>query len=142
VSQEAGQPFLRLGAVFVLGAAATVIVPTDVTTDDADDAGNGTMDGAFVQVRDAEILEVEDLDENGVRIVVDDGSGELEILFRAFLGVNPLEIDPDFLVLTRARGVLVPRSVSGVTRWSLQPRTGADYRFDVKAGALPPAGGS
>jgi hypothetical protein len=137
VAQEAEQPFLRLGAVFVLGAAATVVEPTEVTTDDADDAKNGTLDGAFVQVRDAEILEVEDLDENGVRVVVDDGSGELEVHFRPFLGVNPLDIDPEALVLTRARGLLVPRSVSGVTRWSLQPRTGADFRFDL-AGAAPP----
>ena len=137
-ARVAGQPALQLGEVFILGAAGSLVEPLEVGTGTADGADSGDLDGAFVQVREAEIIGVDDLDENGVRIVVDDGSGELEILFRPFLGVNPNNIDPETQILTRARGVLVPRSEGGETRWTLQPRVGPDYRFDPKPIPLAP----
>jgi len=137
-SRVAGQPVLQLGDVFVLGISGSVLVALDVNTGTADGADSGDLDGALVQVGEADIIEVEDLDEDGIRVVVDDGSGELEILFRPFLGVDTDDIDPLLETLTRARGVLVPRSEGGETHWTLQPRVGSDYRFDPKPIQLAP----
>lgn len=139
VGRTAGQPVLELGEVFVLGRSGALLEPAPVSTATADGAGGGTLDGALVQIRDAEVVAVEDLDEGGVRLVVDDGSGELEVLLRAFLNQDPDDLTPGTVVLTRATGLLVPRSAAGVTRWTLQPRSRADYRIDETAPVPPPS---
>lgn len=129
-AREAGQPLLELGAVFRLGLSSATLEPVELTTGVAAGAEGGTLDADLVQVRNADILEVQDLDDQGIRLVVNDGSGELEILLRAFLNADPDDLDPALMRLTRARGLLVPRDDAGQTRWTLQPRTTSDYRVD------------
>jgi len=131
-TRSAGQPVLELGRAFVLGRSTAVIEPVEVSTADASTADGGVLDGALVQVRDAEIVEVEDLDEEGVRLVLDDGSGPVEVRLRAFLGADPDDFDPALVVASRVRGLLVATDTGDQTRWILQPRTQTDYRIDDK----------
>jgi hypothetical protein len=83
------------------------------------------------------VLEVEDEFEDGIRVLVDDGSGPLEIRYREFLNQNPNEIVPDSTLVARARGLLVPFDDGGETRWRLLPRARADVRLED---VVPPGG--
>jgi hypothetical protein len=106
--------------------------PIPLTTAAAASANGGALDAALVQVNLAEILEVERLDDDDVRVLVDDGSGELEILYRAFLNVNPNDFKPDTVFVDLARGLLVPYADGGETRWRLLPRARSDVRTEVR----------
>lgn len=136
-SRDAGQPVLISGAVFPLSPTGVVPEPVSLTTAEADQARGGELDAALVQVNLAEILEVELLDDDGVRLLVDDGSGELEIVYRAFLNVNPNDFRPDTVFVDRARGLLVPYADGGDTRWRLLPRARSDVRTETRT--FPPA---
>jgi len=131
-TRSAGQPILEMGRAFLLGRSTALIEPVEVSSSQASTADGGALDGALVQVRNAEILEVEDLDEDGIRLVVDDGSGSVEVRLRLFLGANPGDFDPALVMVTRVRGLLVATDDGGGTRWILQPRTRTDYRVDPK----------
>jgi hypothetical protein len=139
-SRDAGQPVLISGAVFGLLATGVIPEPVDLSTAQADAALGGDLDAALVQVTGAEIVEVELLDDDGVRVVVDDGSGELEILYRPFLNVNPNEFRPDTVFVDRARGLLVPYRDGGDTRWRMLPRTRTDVRTETRTFPVAPGG--
>ncbi len=136
-SRDAGQPVLISGAVFPIQATGVTPEPVSLTTAEADQARAGELDAALVQVTTAEIVEVELMDDDGVRLVVDDGSGELEIVYRAFLNVSPNDFRPDTVFIDRARGLLVPYSDGGDTRWRLLPRARSDVRTETRT--FPPA---
>jgi len=74
-------------------------------------------------VATADIIEVIDEGNDGVVLVVDDGTGPLSIRFRAFLDVDPDSIEPDTEDLASGTGLLVPVRVGGAVVWELQPRT-------------------
>jgi len=111
------------GKVVYRLAAGTAPTPRTLTTGEAAGAQGGALDAALVRVQTAELLEVRDEGNAGVRLVVDDGSGPLTIHFRSFLQVDPDAIDVDTDRLAGAVGLLVPvRTATGVV-WELQPRT-------------------
>lgn len=140
-SREAGEPLLTSGAVFPLQTTGLVPEPVAVNTAEADGARNGALDAALVQVVVAEILEAGYTDNDDVRVLVDDGSGELEILYRAFLNVDPDDFKPDTVFVDRARGLLVPYLDGGETRWRLLPRARSDVRTETRTFPAAPAGG-
>jgi hypothetical protein len=137
-ARELGQPILEQGAVFTLRVALEAPEAVVATTGDASLARGGELDSDLVEVRDADVLEVDDEDEDGIRVLVDDGSGPLEIRYREFLAQNPDEIVPDSVVVERARGLLVPYDDGGETRWRLLPRTRSDVRLEDVV--FPPGG--
>lgn len=117
-----GVPVLD-GVVAYRLASGVPPTPTILTTAEAAGAGGGILDAALVRVQNAELLEVRDEGNEGVRLVVNDGTGPLTIHFRAFLNVDAGSIDVDTQRLGGASGLLVPvRGVAGVS-WQLQPRT-------------------
>lgn len=137
-AREAGQPFLQEGAFFLLRATGVIPEPVDVTTFEADGAVSGSLDAALVQIDTAEILTAELLDNDDVRVVVDDGSGPVEILMRAFLGMDEEDFVADTIFFTRARGLLVPYEDAGDTRWRLLPRVRSDFRIEERDFPPPP----
>jgi len=122
-ARSLGVPVLDGKVVYRLGSTSPAPVAVTLLTGEAADARGGALDAALVAVFDAEILEVRDERNEGVRMVVDDGSGPVTIHFRAFLNVDPDAIDPDTDHLLRATGLLVPAQTGGVVAWELQPRT-------------------
>ena len=140
-ARDLGQPILGQGEVFPLGIATSVIEPVDVTTAVADAADGGALDAALVQVLNAAVIEVEDLNLEGLRVVIDDGSGPFELRLRSFLGQSSDEIQADSTDFERIRGLLVPRedalaagpersSGRATVRWTLLPRSQADYSLE------------
>jgi hypothetical protein len=136
--RDAGQPILRLGRPFNLGPSIRDVEATRVSTAEADEALGGALDAAFVRVDPATVISAQDLDVEGTLVVVDDGSGPIEVIFREFLGVRPDDVvieEAEEVRFTRLRGLLVPYEDGGDTRWALFPRNGSDFRIDV---TLPP----
>ncbi|MGW8267031.1 MAG: hypothetical protein ACWGSQ_11735 [Longimicrobiales bacterium] len=122
-ARSQGVPVLDGKAVYRLGSTSPTPTAVTLLTGEAADARGGALDAALVAVFDAEILEVRDERNEGVRMVVDDGSGPVTIHFRAFLNVDPDAIDPDTDHLLRATGLLVPAQTGGGVAWEVQPRT-------------------
>jgi hypothetical protein len=122
---DQGVPVLDGAEVFRLGTGAAV-TPVSLGTAEAADAQGGSLDAALVEVGDAEILEVEDLGNNGLRVRVDDGSGPVNLLLREFLDFADDDFDPDERELVRAVGLLVPGRIDGRVVWELLPRTRSD----------------
>ncbi|MGD8363114.1 MAG: hypothetical protein PVJ04_16930 [Gemmatimonadota bacterium] len=118
-----GVPVLDGQMVYRLSSAAVAPVPVNLTTGEAAGARGGALDAALVKVATADIIEVIDEGNDGVVLVVDDGTGPLSIRFRAFLDVDPDSIDPDTEDLASGTGLLVPVRVGGAVVWELQPRT-------------------
>ena len=131
-AREAGQPLLQEGAFFFIRATGVIPEPVRVNTFEAAGAISGSLDAAFVQIDTAEILESELLDNDDVRVVVNDGSGPVEILMRAFLGMDDDDFVADTIFFTRARGLLVPYEDAGDTRWRLLPRVRSDFRIEER----------
>ena len=129
-TQDVFQPVLGSAVVFDLGNSALPPDAVELSTGDADGALGGTLDAAFVVVRDAQILEVDDQDEDGIKVMIDDGSGPMELRFRDFLNMDPDVLIPDTIFVERARGLLVPYDDAGDIRWRLLPRVGSDLRLD------------
>lgn len=131
-AREVGFPLLSAAQGYVLGTSTREIVAEELSTAEAAEADGGVLNGALVQVRDGVVLEVEELIDDGARVVVDDGSGPVSIIFRPFLNLNPGQLVVDTTVVERARGLLVPRDDAGDTGWDLLPRTGSDYRIEIR----------
>ena len=122
-ARSLGVPVLDGKVVYRLGSTGSAPVAVRLSTGEAADARGGALDAALVSVFTADILEVRDEGNAGVRMVVDDGSGAVTIHFRAFLNVDPDAIDPDTDRLVGAAGLLVPVQSGGAVAWQLQPRT-------------------
>lgn len=131
-AREAGQPLLTSGAVFGLETTSIFPEPIALSTSQAASADGGLLDAALVSVSDAEILEVELLDDDDVRVLIDDGSGELELRYQARLNVNHNTLVPDTVFVDLARGLLVPYVDGGETRWRLEPRARSDVRTEER----------
>jgi hypothetical protein len=137
-ARQFGQTYLLEGQPFLLQVTGTIPEAVDVSTREADEADGGDLDAALVQVNAAEILEAELLDDDAVRVVVNDGSGPLEILFRSFLDMDEEDFVPDTIFVDRARGLLVPFEAGGAARWRLEPRTRSDFRLEERDFPEPP----
>lgn len=130
--EEAGVAFLEEGDAFVLGSADRDIEPEEVSTDMAAEADQGRLGAGLVEVRDADVVAKEDVEEDGVRATVDDGTGPVDILFRPFLNVDTADLDLEFTTVLRATGLLVPREVGDAVVWDILPRSTSDFRFETK----------
>jgi hypothetical protein len=124
-----GVPVLDGKVVYRLSSAVSPPVPVTLNTGGAADARGGALDAALVGVSTADILNVADEGDDGILVVVDDGSGPLTIRLRAFLNVDPDSIDPEANGLASAVGLLVPVRVAGAVVWELQPRSTQEVSF-------------
>jgi hypothetical protein len=131
-AREAGEPLLTSGAVFGLETTGIIPEPIALSTAEAASADGGLLDAALVSVSDAEILSVSLLDDDDVRVLIDDGSGVLELRYQARLNVNHNALVPDTVFVDLARGLLVPYVDGGETRWRLEPRTRSDVRTEER----------
>jgi len=130
-----GVPTLDGKMVYRLGSATATPVPVDLTTGEAAGARGGALDAALVKVSTADIIEVLDEEDEGVILVVDDGSGLLTIRLRSFLDPDPDSIDPETEELESGVGLLVPVRVGAAVVWELQPRSIQEVSFsDVPTG--------
>jgi len=121
----------------VLVNAATIPQPVEKGTGVAADAAGGRLDAALLRVRTAEILDTATV--NGdFHFDIDDGTGALEVVLRAFLQLNPSAIRPDTILRVReVTGLLTPvQDVSGEVRWRLLPRGGSDLVLETKQADL------
>jgi hypothetical protein len=117
-----GVPVLD-GVVVYRLASGIPPVPLILTTGEAAGARGGGLDAGLGRVQAADLLEVRDEGNEGVRLVVNDGTGPLTIHLRSFLNVDAGNIDVETQRLGEASGLLVPvLGPSGVS-WELQPRT-------------------
>ena len=122
-----GQPAIITPSVYVLGRAAVpaaVRVPTVV----AARASGGRLDAAVVEVGDATVLEITTLSPGQVRLVVDDGSGKLEVLLPSLTGIRsdvPLVVG----MVVDVNGLLSP--VGGGV-WRLRVRASGDLTGRVR----------
>lgn len=137
-TRQAGQLYLDEGAVFRQRITGVVPQPVIVSTEDADGAKGGVLDAALIQIDSAVVLEVDLLDNDDVRVVIDDGTGPVEVLMRAFLGMDDDDFVPDSTYLERTRGLLVPYDDGGDTRWRVLPRTRSDFRVEDLEFPPPP----
>ncbi len=126
---ENGQTVLTEGAVFLAGSTGQTPEPVVLSTAAADGASSGGLDAALVEVRDADIVSVTDEDEDGIRVVIDDGSGPVVLRYEALLDQNPALLVPDSTTIERARGLLVPWDDAGDVRWEIRPRTKSDVKL-------------
>ncbi|MFW6201384.1 MAG: hypothetical protein ACOC8B_02295 [Gemmatimonadota bacterium] len=134
VSRHLGQPILNDVTPFVIGAASSP-VPDTVSTASAAAADRGRLDAALVHVRDAEVTDTAHLVSGDDRIIVDDGSGELTVIFDrdGIFVVSFSELMSSSIDVT---GLLVPNGTGG---WDLKPRSGEDVtvRSPQRRGSSP-----
>ncbi len=128
-SVSEGVPVLDGKMVYRLGSATAPPTPVNLTTGEAAGARGGALDAALVKVAAADIVEVIDEGNDGVVLMVDDGTGSLAIRFRAFLEPDPDSFEPDTKDLAFGTGLLVPVRVGGAVVWELQPRTLQEVSF-------------
>ncbi len=116
-----GQPVLDEAQPFVLDAG-TLPAPVLLSTGTAATASNGTLDAAQVQVRQVTIVSMETVG-NERKIIVNDGSGPLEVRVRTDTGIElmPLAVNKLF----NLTGVLAPDPTTP-GRWRLRLRSTAD----------------
>jgi len=122
---------------FILVNAAAIPQPVEKGTSSAADAEGGRLDAALLRVRTAEILDTATV--NGdFRFDIDDGSGPLQVVLRAFLQLNTSVVRPDTILRVReVTGLLTPeQDVSGEVRWRLIPRGGTDLLLETKQADL------
>lgn len=122
---------------FILVQAATIPQPLERGTGVAASAGGGRLDAALLRVRTAEILDTATT--NGdFHFDIDDGTGPLEVVLRAFLQLNSSLVRPDTILRVREiTGLLTPvKEVSGAMRWRLLPRGASDMLFETKQADL------
>jgi hypothetical protein len=119
IATREGQPVLDDGTPLIL--ALTVVPPaTDVTSAEASSARGGALDAGLVRVTDGTVQDTATVD-GDFRVMVDDGSGLLEVLFDQDIEFDLTPIVPDTVLTTV--GLLVPL---GTGSWSLKPRTQSD----------------
>ncbi len=120
VSQRNGQPVLDSARAVLLHPGLPTIPLDTLTTAQAAQALGGTRDANLAFVGGTMIIDTLTVGAD-FRVTVDDGSGQLEVLFDQLVPVNAaLFIPGDSL---RATGVLVP---VGGGQWQLRPRATQD----------------
>jgi hypothetical protein len=123
-SVQDGRPALADVTPIVLVRQAQVPLPLEISTGDAADADSGTLDAALVQIQDADVSEGEVVGED-YHFTVNDGSGEVEVVLRAFLGFAVQPEGGDLVQV--ATGMLAPHDDgSGTIRWRLIVRAASE----------------
>lgn len=130
---DQGVPMLDGQAVYRLAQASGAPEPILLSTGEAAGARGGSLDAALVGVTFADIETVEDQGDDGVLLIVDDGTGPLMLRFLPALDADADLIDPQTDSFTFAVGLLVPTRVDGVVVWEIRPRTGTDVAM-VRSG--------
>lgn len=135
-----GQPVLTDPAITILGQG-TPPAPVTLSTAAAAGASGGRLDAHLVRVTDATVLNVSSLPGGDVLVVVDDGSGSLDVVIDRNARISSTEpIVSGSLV--DATGLLVP--LAGSSKWRLKPRSSEDVSARVpeattaEARTLPP----
>jgi hypothetical protein len=109
------------------GGDAAVPDPLPLTTGAAASADGGTLDAALVSIEGASIVEAAGNAAGDVRLIVDDGSGVLELFLDRRVPFSPdAPLVPG--VVVNATGFLVP---TGTGSWRLRPQEDADLDVSV-----------
>ena len=134
VAQEAGQPVLREGEPFLLAQQVVLPQPLELTTAAAATADGGLRDAALVRIRDADIVDTATVTTplgRDLRMIVDDGSGPLDLILLELGGFGLGQVHPDSFSIREAVGLLVPdRTAEGLVSWRLIPRSSTDLAVD------------
>jgi uncharacterized repeat protein (TIGR01451 family) len=128
VATSDGRPALDAVTPFLLVQSAQLVLPIEVSVADAEEASGGTLDAALVRIRDAEIQDTTTVG-NDKHFWAHAGGDSVEVVLRAFLGINPNpSIRPDTVVaVSQAVGLLSPfDDGSGNVRWRLLVRSASD----------------
>ena len=111
-----------------------LVLPSEVTTTAAGSASGGTMDGALVRIRNAELADTSTTTAGHFRFWADDGSDSVEVWIRDFLAIDSRTFPPDSVVrISQMTGLLTPYDDgTGAVRWRLMPRGGGDISLETK----------
>jgi DNA/RNA endonuclease YhcR with UshA esterase domain len=122
-----GQPTISDATLVGLGATQQR-VPRRLTTVVAAHAQQGALDAALVEIEQALVINTQTLASGDMRVTVNDGSGNLDILVVKAANITPNNtIRPGSKI--DATGVLAP-ATEGPRRWWLKPRTSSDLVVD------------
>lgn len=116
-----GQPVLDQPLITLLGEAGEEPEPVAATSSRAASADGGRLDAALVRVAGAKVVDVRSGTGGSTRVVIDDGSGMLDVILTPAAGVTT-EVPLVPGVSIAATGVLVPAG----TAWQLRPRSSED----------------
>ena len=131
-ANEAGQVILTAGQVTLLGVSVADPQPRELTTKNAASAQDGVAREDLVRIRNADLVRSRN-ELNDVVLTVDDGTGQLEILIRSFLGADSSFFKPDSVRVQQAAGLLVPYlDDAGKPRWRLATRSALDLRLEAE----------
>ncbi len=125
---DQGRPVLDAVTTFLLVSQAQFPIPVEVTSAVARTASGGTLDGALVRIRDAEIRDTSTV-ANDFRFWAHSGGDSVEVVLRSFLGIFPNPpIRPDTVVaVNQAIGLLAPVADGlGNVRWRLLVRSAGE----------------
>lgn len=134
VVADNGRPALDNVTAQVLIPGAVLVLPSEVTTAAAGSASGGTMDGALVRIRNAELADTSTTTAGHFRFWADDGSDSVEVWIRDFLAIDSRTFPPDSVVrISQMTGLLTPYDDgTGTVRWRLMPRGGGDISLETK----------
>jgi uncharacterized repeat protein (TIGR01451 family) len=131
-----GQPTLNNVTPIVLLRGLFVPPPEETTTADAATADAGALDAALARIRRAEISDTSTAPNSDFHFWVDDGTDSLEIVFKAFRGIDPASVGirPDTIVrVNQMSGLLTPfDDGTGSVRWRLLPRAASEVLLETK----------
>lgn len=128
VGTLAEHPALLEAFAVVTGSAAAP-APVVVTTARAADAGDGSLDGALVQVVDTRVLSITAIGGGDVRLRVTDGSEPLDVILDRDADISSEDpIVPG--VKLDVTGILFPKTGTAAA-WVLKPRSSADLVVTV-----------
>lgn len=132
VTSREGEPVLLGTNAFVLSNAETP-PPIAVTTADAADARNNTLDADLVRISNAVVKDTTRTFVGDIVVTVDDGSGPVDMVLDHNAPIQVIYQSPLIGQKVNATGLLFP---SGTGNWVLKPRTTSDLQF---LGPPPPA---
>ena len=129
---EARQPVLTEGIVIPIRSAVGDPEPIELTTRAASTAQQGAAAAELARIRNADLVAARN-EASDVVLTVDDGTGQLEILLRSFLGADASFFKPDSVRVLRATGLLVPYlTEGGEARWRLATRSTLDLTLEAE----------
>jgi hypothetical protein len=124
MSSSAGQPVVSSASAFVLVRGVGVAEPSLLATAAASSAAGGTRDAALVRVAGT-IVAMQPLG-TGSLLIVDDGSGPLDVVVGAAIASGNPQLGPGGQLT--ATGVLAP---DGAGSWQLKPRIASDVTVSL-----------
>jgi hypothetical protein len=124
----------------ILLPEAALVLPQFVDTRTAATAAGGGLDAALVDIRSVSVSDTATTEEGHFRFLANDGSGDVEVWVRNFLGLNTSLIPPGTAV-TRVIGLLSPYDDGvGPVRWRLLPRVVGDIVLSPAPSEASPIG--